>query len=27
LADSHAELLNVCQLTLHGGHGGCLGLH
>ena len=27
LTNSHAELLDVCQLTLHGGHGGCLGLH
>jgi hypothetical protein len=27
LTNSHAELLDVCQLALHGGHGGCLGLH
>ena len=27
LADSHAKLLDVCQLALHCGHGGCLGLH
>ena len=27
LADSHAELLDVRQLALHSGHGGCLGLH
>ena len=27
LTDSHAELLDVCQLALHSGHGGCLGLH
>ncbi len=26
LADSHAELLDVCQLALHSGHAGCLGL-
>jgi hypothetical protein len=27
LADRHAELLDVCQLALYSGHGGCLGLH
>ncbi len=26
LVDSHAELLDVCQLALHSGHVGCLGL-
>jgi hypothetical protein len=27
LVDSHAELLDVCELALHSGHGGCLALH
>jgi hypothetical protein len=27
LANTHAELLDVRQLALHSGHGGCLGLH
>ncbi len=27
LADTHAELLDVRQLALHSGHGGCPGLH
>ncbi len=26
LANSHAEFLDVCQLALHSGHAGCLGL-
>jgi hypothetical protein len=26
LADSHAKLLDVCQLALHSGHVGCLSL-
>ena len=27
LVDSHAELLDVRELALHSGHGGCLALH
>ena len=27
LVDSHAELLDVCELALHSGQGGCLALH
>jgi hypothetical protein len=27
LVDSHVELLDVCELALYSGHGGCLALH